>query len=146
MSGEHEIEGLLATTMAQLRQIVDVNTIVGEVIESNGVSVIPVSRLSCGFAAGGGSFPQPRERSFASREPGEPPFSGGSGAGLNISPVAFLVLQEQQVRLIPISGATGLDTAIEAVPLVAEQVQRFLGKKTDGPPTGTAPTDTSSPS
>ena len=52
MSGEHEIEGLLATTMAQLRQIVDVNTIVGEVIESNGVSVIPVSRLSCGFAAG----------------------------------------------------------------------------------------------
>lgn len=122
MSSEHEIQYLLKTAMDSLRQILDVNTIIGDVIESSsGVSVIPVSRIACGFVAGGGEYGgKPKDDDMA--------FAGGSGAGISVQPVAFLVMQEESVRLIPVCGATPLDKAIEAVPLVAEQLQNLFGK------------------
>ena len=131
MSGEHEIESLMSTTMSNLRDMVDVNTIVGDIIESSsGVAVIPVSKVSCGFVAGGGNTGggRDRDRAAAGRagESCNMPFAGGSGAGININPVAFLVMCGESVRLIPITGATALDKAIEAVPVVAEQVQNLF--------------------
>jgi sporulation protein YtfJ len=124
MSSEHEIQSLMKTAMDSLRQILDVNTIVGNVIEnSEGISVVPVSRISCGFVAGGGEYGRPLKE--------ELPFAGGSGAGISVQPVAFLVLNHESVRLIPICGATPLDKAIEAVPLVAEQLQAIFQKSDD---------------
>ncbi|MBQ3112572.1 MAG: GerW family sporulation protein [Firmicutes bacterium] len=118
MSSETEIQGLMQTAMSSLKQIVDVNTIVGEKIDGgNGVSVVPVSRVSCGFVAGGGEY---------GSMGGDLPFAGGSGAGISVQPVGFLVMQQDQVRLIPVCGATVLDKAIEAVPLVADQVDGLL--------------------
>ena len=73
MAGEHEIEALMDTAMKSLRELVDVNTIIGDIIESNdGVTVIPVSRVCCGFLAGGGECGKSKDT---------PPFVGGSGAG-----------------------------------------------------------------
>ncbi len=122
MSGEHEIEKLMETAMDSIRSMLDVNTIVGDIIESaDGVSVIPVSRVSCGFIAGGGEYGR---MTMDSR-----PFAGGSGAGISVQPVGFLVVCQEQVRLIPVCGATPLDKAIEAVPLIAESLRSFLEKQ-----------------
>ena len=121
MAGGHEIEALMDTAMKSLRELVDVNTIIGDIIESNdGVTVIPVSRVCCGFLAGGGECGKSKDT---------PPFVGGSGAGISVQPVGFLVIANEQVRLIPVCGATPLDKAIEAVPIIAEQVQNIIDKK-----------------
>ena len=121
MASEKEIEALIETAMQSLREMMDVNTIIGDIIESDsGVTVIPVSKVSCGFFAGGGEYAQHREKL---------PFLGGSGAGLNVQPVGFLVIHGEQIRLIPVCGATPLDKAIEAVPLIAEQLQNLLDRK-----------------
>ena len=120
MEKQHPIGDLMATTMQKIREIADVNTIIGDIIESDsGVTVIPVSKVSCGFFAGGGEYAQHREKL---------PFLGGSGAGLNVQPVGFLVIHGEQIRLIPVCGATPLDKAIEAVPLIAEQLQNLLDR------------------
>lgn len=122
MTNEHEIERLMKTAMDSLRQILDVNTIIGDVIEGeDGVAVVPVSRVSCGFVAGGGEYGKPKLEDGL-------PFAGGSGAGISVQPVAFLVMCHDSVRLIPVYGSTPLDKAIEAVPIVAEQLQSFFEK------------------
>jgi len=119
MSGEHEIQGLMETAMKSLREMVDVNTIIGDIIEStDGVSVVPVSRVAWGFIAGGGNV------GHNGRDRERLPFAGGSGAGISVQPVGFLVLAKDQVRLIPVCGATPLDKAIEAVPILAEQLKK----------------------
>ncbi|MEG1537582.1 MAG: GerW family sporulation protein [Clostridiales bacterium] len=122
MTGEHEIEKLMETAMNSIRSMLDVNTIVGDIIESSaGVSVIPVSRVSCGFVAGGGEYGR---MTMDSR-----PFAGGSGAGISVQPVGFLVVCQEQVRLIPVCDATPLDKAIEAVPLIADSLRNLLEKQ-----------------
>ncbi|NLF79819.1 MAG: sporulation protein YtfJ [Clostridia bacterium] len=121
MSGEHEIEGLMDTAMKSLREMVDANTIIGDIIESNdGVTVIPVSKVYCGFVAGGGEYGKYKDNM---------PFIGGSGAGISLQPVGFLVIAKEQVRLIPVCGSTPLDKAIEAVPIIAEQMQNLFKKE-----------------
>ena len=122
MAGESEIRGLMQAAMSSLRELVDVNTVVGDVIESDqGVSVIPVSKVCCGFVAGGGEF-------NANKQAETLPFAGGSGAGISVQPVGFLVVQADSVRLIPVCGATPLDKAIESVPLIADSIENFINK------------------
>lgn len=121
MEREHEIQSLMKTAMESLREMVDVNTIIGDIIESDsGVAVIPVSRVCCGFIAGGGDYPPYKDRS---------PFMGGSGAGIMVQPVGFLIINGENVRLISVYGATALDKAIEAVPVVAEQLQTLFSRQ-----------------
>jgi len=123
MSDEHEIRGLMETAMSNLREMVDVSTIIGDVIESEcGVSVVPVSRVTCGFVAGGGDIGRMRDRE-------KTPFAGGSGAGVCVQPVGFLVMCGDQVRLIPVCGATPLDKAIEAIPVLTENLKGIMGHK-----------------
>ena len=123
MQEDREIESLIQTAMTSLREMMDVNTIIGDIIESDsGVTIIPVSKVSCGFIAGGGEYAQRRHES---------PFFGGSGAGLNVQPMGFLVINGDQIRLIPICGATVVDKAIEAMPLLADQIRSFLDKSDD---------------
>lgn len=134
MSSENEIQSLMKTAMDSLRQILDVDTIIGNIIESsNGISVVPVSRVCCGFVAGGGEYGKQGRT--------ELPFAGGSGAGISVQPVAFLVMNHDSVRLIPICGATPLDKAIEAVPIVAEQIQALFHKSADKQEQGHAAED-----
>jgi len=119
---EHEIQILMQTAMSSLREMVDVNTIIGDIIETaGGTSIIPVSRVSCGFIAGGGEYGKEKASGL--------PFGGGSGAGISLLPVAFLVVTDEQVRLIPVMGATSFDKAIEAVPIIADQLQNLFQKE-----------------
>ncbi len=123
----HPINDLMSTTMQKIREMVDVNTIVGQPITTpDGITLIPVSKLSFGFASGGSDF------MTKNHKPGDDnTFGGGSGAGVNISPVAFLIVKGDSVRLLPVDprAATTVDRVIEMVPEVIDKVTDFLEKK-----------------
>ncbi len=123
----HPIHDLMGTTMQKIREMVDVNTIVGQPITTpDGITLIPVSKLSFGFASGGSDYVSKNQKTGDSN-----PFGGGSGAGVNISPVAFLIVKDGSVRILPVDppAATTVDRVIEMVPEVVNKVTDFLDKK-----------------
>ena len=99
----HPIESLMKTAMENLKEMVDVNKIVGDAVETpDGSVIIPISRVSFGFAAGGTEFEHQAEGNGRnSPAPTGLPFGGGSGGGVMVQPVAFLVAGQGQVRLLP---------------------------------------------
>ena len=120
---EHPIQGLMATVMQSIKSMVDVNTIVGEPVETpDGTVIIPISKVSFGFAAGGSEFGhpiKPQKEEETSRM-----FGGGSGAGVSISPVAFLVVGEGNIRLIPMNSNSPVERLLDYFPDVAD---KFFG-------------------
>ena len=130
--GEHPIEALMKTAMESIKEMVDVNTVVGDPVETpDGSVIIPVSRVSCGFAAGGSEFGA--EEEAAGSGPGKEgaglPFGGGSGAGVSVQPVGFLVVGQGQIRLLPVDGNLVLDRLIDMAPQLFNQVQALFKKK-----------------
>ena len=126
MEKNHPISDLMATTMQKIREMVDVNTIVGTPIQTgDGVTLIPVSRLSFGFASGGSDFATKAQKPDA-----ETSFGGGSGAGVNISPVAFLIVRGDNVKLLPVAPPAGsaVDRVVELVPEMFDKVTDYLEK------------------
>lgn len=129
---EHPIEGLMITAMNSIQDMVDVNTIIGEPIETqNGIVIIPISKVSFGFAAGGSEFKGETVDEYTRKEKEEAiqyrlPFGGGSGAGVNISPVAFLVVQDGNVKLLPITHSSSIDKLLDYVPEVIEKIDTIL--------------------
>ncbi len=119
-NGEHPINGLMNVTLEKIRQMVDANTIIGNPIQApDGTTVLPVSKVSFGFTSGGSDF-------VSSKVPKEL-FGGGSGAGMSITPVAFLVLQKDNVRLIQLADKdNSLDRILNMVPDVMDKVQGFV--------------------
>ena len=107
MEKQHPIGDLMTTTMQKLREIADVNTIVGKPIVAGEITIIPISKLTVGFA------------------------SGGSGAGMNLSPVAFLIVKGDSVRLMPVAPppGTAVDRVVEMVPDVIDKVTGFIEKQ-----------------
>lgn len=105
---EHPIEGLMSSAMKSIRQMVEVNTIIGEPLKTpNGIVIIPVSKVGFGFAAGGSEF-IPDSLLASEAEEQEIPFGGGSGGGVSITPVAFLVLKENEMELVHMDQHTHL--------------------------------------
>ena len=123
----HPIHDLMNTTMQKIREMVDANTIVGQPITiPDGVTLVPVSKVSFGFASGGSDYVS------KNKKPGDSnTFGGGSGAGVKISPVAFLVVKGESVRVLPVdpSGSSALDRLVDTVPEVVDKVTAFLEKK-----------------
>jgi len=117
------INDLMETTMQKVREMVDANTIVGEPISTaDGVTLIPVSKLSFGFAGGGSDFGKKQETSDA--------FGGGIGAGVNIIPIAFIVVKGDSVKMLHVSppAVSTLDRLIETVPEVFDKVTDLINK------------------
>ena len=108
---QHPIGDLMSATMEKIREMVDVNTIVGQPIRAENVTIIPVSKVSFGFASGGSDFATKNQKPEADNA-----FGGGSGAGVNISPIAFLIVKEDSVRLLPVAppAGTAVDRVVEA--------------------------------
>lgn len=130
----HPIEALMKTAMESIQQIVDVNTIVGDAVETpDGSVIIPVSRVACGFAAGGSEFaPSEGHKGNGNSEENDKtslPFGGGSGAGVSVQPVGFLVVGNGQVRLLPVEGNAVVDRLIDAVPDLLDKVTGMFKKK-----------------
>ena len=124
---QHPVQNVMNTAMQNIKDMLDVNTVVGNPITApDGTVIIPVSRVGVGFASGGSDF-----NSKASPE--NPNFGGGSGAGISINPVAFLVVSSKgEVSIIPVNSngaGTGIDKLVASVPEVIEQVKGAFGKK-----------------
>lgn len=131
---EHPIEGLMTTAMNSLQNMVDVNTIIGEPIETtNNIIIIPISKVGFGFAAGGSEFKGETVDEYTKKEKEEAiqyrlPFGGGSGAGVSITPVAFLVVQQNNVKLLPVSHCSSIDRLLDYVPDLMEKINNQLNK------------------
>lgn len=134
---EHPIESLMMTAMTSIQDMVDVNTIIGEPIETEkGTVIIPISKVAFGFAAGGSEFKGETLDGYTKKDKEEEiqyrlPFGGGSGAGVNISPVAFLVVQDTCVKLLPIEHSSTIDKLIDYVPDLMEKINCIIHKKID---------------
>ena len=114
------IEGLMDTTMNSIKDMIDVNTIVGKPIEINNGVIIPLSKVTFGFASGGSEFNSETIDNYNRKESEESieyklPFGGGSGAAVNISPIAFLVVQKESVKLLPIDHSSYVDKLLDYV-------------------------------
>lgn len=126
---KHPIGDLMDTTMAKIRELVDVNTIVGQPIQTvDGITLIPVSKVSFGFAAGGSEFQTKNAKDGQNN-----PFGGGSGAGVKIEPVSFLVIRDGSVRMISANSGelSPVEKLIEAAPDIIEKVKEYLPKKNE---------------
>ena len=133
----YPIEGLMNTAMNSIKEMVDVNTIIGEPIEtSNNVVIIPVSKVNFGFAAGGSEFKIPTnndknkskddDSKSTSSENSRLPFGGGSGAGVSISPIAFIAIQPTGVKLLPVTHSSSLDKLLDFIPDLVEKTSSII--------------------
>lgn len=122
----HPIEGLMKTAMASIKEMVDVNTVVGDAVETNdGTVIIPVSQVGCGFAAGGGEY----ELTNNNNNGKEMPFAGGSGAGVSVKPVGFLVVRMNDVRLISVAGNQLAERIVDVAPQLIDKLENVFQKK-----------------
>ena len=127
---EHPIQGLMGVTLDKIREMVDSNTIIGKPITTeDGITILPVSKVSFGFASGGTEFDgkNPANKDL---------FGGGSGAGVNIQPVAFLVIKDGCVRTIQLSDTSNtVDRALTMLPELVDKIASMV-KKEDKAPEG----------
>ena len=117
---KNNVEGLMGVSVEKIREMVDANTVVGTPIAlADGVTIIPVSRISYGFASGGSDLPTKKESKDC--------FGGGSGAGVTIQPVGFLTVYQGDVKLITVDGGgNGFDQIIGMVPDVVDKVKDVI--------------------
>ena len=123
---KHPLNDLMGATMDKIRTMVDVNTIVGQPIAAGEVTIIPVSKVSFGFASGGSDFSTKSQKPDADNS-----FGGGSGAGVNIVPIAFLVIRGENVRILPVAPpADGtVDRIVDMLPELVDKVTNYLDKQ-----------------
>ncbi len=137
MEMKHPIDSLMVTAMNSIKEMIDVNTIIGDPIQAlNNTVIIPISKVGFGFAAGGCEFNDETVNSYNRKEKEENinyrlPFGGGSGAGVNITPVAFLIVQNDSVKLLEATHSSVLDKLVEYVPDAIEKINQLFNKKLD---------------
>lgn len=121
---KHPIENIMSTTLENIRDMIDVNTIIGEPIATaEGSTVIPISRVSFGFVAGGGEYGSATAKPDAAPEH---PFAGGTGAGVTVQPLGFLVTSADQTRMLPAQCFQPIDRALELLPQVVSDIRKAL--------------------
>lgn len=114
----HPIENIMQTAMSEIKEMVDVNTIVGDpVISTDGATIIPITKVSFGFVAGGGEYgTSGKQNGQDANQSQQHPFAGGASSGVSISPVGFLVVDENNIQLLPVAGRTVVEHLIESIP------------------------------
>ena len=127
MDNRQPIESIMTTTMENIRDMVDVNTVIGDPVSTpDGSTVIPISRVSFGFVAGGGEYTS----DAAIDADAQLPFAGGTGAGVTVHPMGFLFIGQDQVRLLPAQYYAPVDRIIEMVPQVLCDIRKMVAGKT----------------
>jgi sporulation protein YtfJ len=150
---EHPIQGLMQTAMENIKEMVDVNTIVGDAVETpDGSVILPISKVGFGFAAGGSEFVIDKEDEGIHRNDGTGtmrssvalPFGGGSGGGVSITPIAFLVVSKTGTKVVPLDNQTHLfERLIDSAPQVVDKIQSMIkGNKTGNSMSGLGGTNT----
>ncbi len=124
MEKKTPLSDLMRSAMEKVREMADTNAIVGQPITTpDGVTLIPISKVSMGFGCGGGDYGKAQPKSFG----------GGSGAGVNIAPVAFLVIKDGITRVLPVAvpPVSTVERVVDMVPDVLDRVEKFFDKKED---------------
>lgn len=129
----HPIENIMETTMAKLKEMVNVNTIVGDpVIITGETMILPVSKVSLGFISGGGEYqmgekkPVKQAGEEMDAQGGKHPFGGAAAAGLSLTPTAFLSVSGKKVRVLPAQYKDGIDRAVEMLPELMDMLERLI--------------------
>ena len=125
---EHPIQGLMITVMENLKEMIDVTKVVGDAVETpDGHVIIPVSKVTFGFVAGGSEFDSGEEEKKTIQNQQESfPFGGGSGGGVSIHPMAFLVVGPSQIRLLPVDRSAFFDRLFDLAPQVLNYLQEMV--------------------
>ena len=132
MNDQHPIEVLMETAMNSIKDMVDVNTIIGDPIQTGSNTVIiPISKVSLGFAAGGSEFKGETVDEYKKKDKEEEvqyrlPFGGGSGAGISINPVAFVLVQKDTIKVVPIEHNSTIDRLLDYVPEIMEKTKTTI--------------------
>lgn len=121
---QHPIGSLMQSAMSSIRDMVDVNTVVGDpVVTASGTTIIPLSKVSFGYVTAGGDIAKQDKHV----QPELPfPFAGGSGAGVSVQPVGFLVVNEHNVRMLPAQSFSVADRMVELLPTVVDDVRSMF--------------------
>jgi len=124
MAESNNVKNLFGASVDKIKEVVDTNTVIGDPITTaDGTTIIPVSKVSYGFASGGSDLPSKQAASL---------FGGGGGAGINITPIAFLVVANGDVRVIPVSSQPdSMDRVISMVPGIVDKVGTLFSYKKD---------------
>lgn len=128
---EHPIQDLMTTAMESLKEMIEVNTIIGDPVETpDGSVIIPVSKVGFGFATGGSEFTSGQNEEHSSKD--NLPFGGGSGGGVSITPVAFLIVRTNGIKMVHLDESTHIyEKIIEFAPQAVEKIQQIL-KESNG--------------
>ena len=122
MMSDNNIKSIIDVTMDKLRALVDADIVTGSPIEVGGMTLIPVSRVSFGMASGGSDFPSKSGQLFG----------GGGGAGVTVVPIAFMVVNGDNVKMLPVyNEVTSLEKAITMAPEIIEKAKGLFAKKED---------------
>lgn len=121
---EHAINGFMGVSMEKIRSLVDANTMMGDPITCpDGTTVIPISKVSVGFASGGSDLPTRTSKEY---------FAGGAGGGMSVNPIGFLVLQDGNVQLVQLTmGADKANVLLDMLPGLIDKVKEMIPKKKD---------------
>ena len=125
-----KLPGMLESTIQKIKEMIDVNSVIGEPITTpDGVTIIPVSKVSVGFGGAGSDFTKGK-----ATPAGETPFGGGVGAGVKVTPICFLIVKDGNVRMLPVAQAanTTADRLVEMIPDTLDKITSFIDSKTGG--------------
>ena len=120
----NKLPNMLESTIQKIREMVDVNSVIGQPITTpDGVTIIPVSKVSVGFGGGGSDF--------VNNKGGENPFGGGVGGGVSVTPICFLIVSNGNVRMMPVAAPanTTADRIVEMVPDTIDKLTAYLDAK-----------------
>ncbi|MGW6298698.1 GerW family sporulation protein [Peribacillus butanolivorans] len=144
---DHPIQGLMKEAMENLKEMVDVNTIIGDPVETpDGSVILTVSKVGFGFAAGGSEFLIDGNHQGQQGQQGasKQPFGGGSGGGVSITPIAFLIVGSHGVKMIHLDEGTHLlEKMMDLAPQVVDKIQSMLSKKDSNQKQGSSQQSTS---
>lgn len=123
----HPIENLMKSTMENIKNMIDVDTVIGNpVTTADGTTIIPISKVSFGFASGGTEF-----KDTISNTNSRNPFGGGSGAGISLKPLGFLVVNGATIRFLSVTESNPYDRLLDAIPQAVDMINGFIHKNED---------------
>lgn len=129
---EQPVESLMKTTMQNIKNMIDVNTVVGDAVETkDGTVIVPISKVSFAFVAGGGEYNNKTQGQSNEQDSSKLPFAGGSGAGVTVQPLGFLTTSNGQLKMLPVNYNNTIDRVIDLVPQVVENVENFINKRSE---------------
>ena len=124
----NKLPNMLESTIQKIREMVDVNSVIGEPITTpDGVTIIPVSKVSVGFGGGGSDYVSRNVNKLDNH-----PFGGGAGGGIKVTPIAFLIVKEGSVRMLPVAAPanTTTDRLVEQIPDTLDKIVSFIDSRT----------------